>query len=384
MRYSTALRCTLLCLSLSLGACSSLKDTAEPPTELTDIKEEVRFDKVWQRDTGKGSGRYLLSLKPAFDEQFVYTVDYRGSLSAFDKKTGKKQWGEKLGVAISAAAGVGVDAIYLGSRDGELIAVSKQDGSIQWRTTLTGEVLAAPAVSVGMVVVHTADGAIHGLSEGTGEIQWSNRRNVPKLSLRASSQPIIDRGMVLVGMDNGRLMALSIIDGRVAWEAPLGVPQGRTELQRMRDVDVLPALRNDRVYAAAYQGRVAAIGVDTGRPIWSRDISAFQSLGAAEALFVNDENSQLWSLDESNGATLWTQDKLRARGLTSPTITGDKLIVGDFEGYLHVLSTADGRLLGRHRYDDEAYLNAVVVDGDLLYSLDISGELTAFRLEPAS
>lgn len=366
-----------------LSACSSLKDTAEPPTELKKIQQEVKFKKLWQANTGKGSGDFLLGLQPFVDSAFIYVSDYRGVVTAYDKLTGKKQWRQKLGVEISAAVGAVDGSLYLGGREGELIALNKTDGNILWQSQLSGEVLAAPNADLGMVVVQTSDGAIHGLASTTGEVAWTNRRTVPTLSLRGTSAPVVDNGLVVTGMANGRLLALSILDGRVVWEAPMGVPQGRTELQRMTDVDATPIVDDGLIYAAAYQGRTAAVARETGRILWARDISAYTGMDLDDegSLFLGDENSQLWGLDKRNGATLWVQDKLRARHVTAPKNLHDYIVVGDFEGYVHVLSTTDGRLVGRKRYDNEGYITPPVVDGETVYMLDREGELTAFQLQ---
>ena len=371
-------------LSLAfLGACSSLKDTAEPPAELTKIQQEVTFKKLWKANTGKGSGDFLLGLQPLIHGNFIYVSDHRGVVTAYDKLTGKKQWRQKLKVAISAAVGAADGTLYLGGQEGELFALSKSDGRLMWRTQLSGEVLAAPNAGLGMVVVQTSDGALHGIANNSGEVVWTNRRSLPSLSLRGTSAPVVDNELVLTGMANGRVLAFSILDGRVVWEAPIGVPQGRTELQRMTDVDARPVVDGGLIYAASYQGRVAAVARETGRILWARDISVYSGMDLDNegSLFFGDENSQLWGLDKSNGATLWVQDKLRARHLTAPANLRDYIVVGDFEGYVHILSTVDGRLIGRKRYDDEGYITPAIVDGETVYMLDREGELTAFQLQ---
>lgn len=377
-------RCLLALLTLPLFvACSSLKDTAEPPAELTEIEREVRLDTLWRKDTGKGSDEFLLNLQPLVDGDRVFTSDYRGRVSAYNKLTGKREWKVGLNQSISTTFGASDNALYLGTRDGELLALAKRDGALLWTAELTGEALAPPVSAFGVVLVRVSDGSLHGLSEATGETLWTNRRSVPNLTLRGTSTPIVEGGRAIVGMDNGRLLALSVLDGRVMWEAPLGVPQGRTELQRMTDIDVMPVLDGGLVYASAYQGRIAAVSAETGRLLWSREISSHHDVAMDDegSLYVRDENSQLWGLDKRNGATLWVQDKLRARHLTAPVVRGEYILVADLEGFVHVLSTADGRLVGRKQYNGEPYLTSAVIDEERIYWMDTEGELSVFQLE---
>ena len=77
---------------------------------------------------------------------------------------------------------------------------------------------------------------------------------------------------------------------------------------------------------------------------------------------------------------MWKQDKLQARSVTRPVIFKDFIVVGDFEGYLHVLSRFDGRFVSRVRVDSDGILVPPVVDGDNILVLTRDGYLAAYTL----
>ncbi|EDY85490.1 outer membrane assembly lipoprotein YfgL [gamma proteobacterium HTCC5015] len=371
--------------AVGLAACSSIKDTAEPPTPLQSIDRERALETVWKRDTGAGVEEFLVALAPAMDALRLYVVDHEGRVVALDKEKGKRQWKIDVDEAISAGVGIDDTALYLGTREGEIVALNKSDGSELWRRDLASEIMATPVSNLGTVVVKTIDGAIHGLNSTTGDELWTNRRSVPSLTLRGASEPVINGGAVYTGMDNGRFMALSLLEGRAMWETPLASPRGRNEIDRMVDVDAKPMLDEGLIFVPAFQGRAVALGQANGRILWARDISAYHGFQPSllGRLALVDEHSQVWSLDRRSGATLWKQEKLRARRLTASVLLGDVLISADFEGYVHLLNPADGRLVGRHQYDDVGYQATPLVDGDIAYLIDREGTMRALRLEPS-
>ena len=237
-----------------------------------------------------------------------------------------------------------------------MIAVDAKSRKERWRTRVPSEVLARPVIYEDTVIVRTIDGKILSLNVDSGKIRWQYQRAIPDLTLRGTSEPVVARGKIFVGLADGRLIAISPDNGEVIWDVALSVPAGRSEVQRLVDIDGDAELYGRVLYAASFQGRVAAIDVDRGQFLWARDFSTHTGVLLDEkVLYSSDEQGNIWALDRLNGATIWKQDKLAHRKLTRPTIIGDYLAVGDFEGYVHLLSRYDGSFVARYQlgqYDD--------------------------------
>jgi outer membrane protein assembly factor BamB len=217
-------------------------------------------------------------------------------------------------------------------------------------------VLAKPLLHNSNVIVRTVDGRVIAIDKSTGKIRWQYQRIIPDLTLRGNSKPLLTRDRIFVGMADGRIVALAPDTGEVVWDIALAVPAGRSEIQRLVDVDADLVLYGRGLYAVSYQGRLAAIDVERGQFLWARDFSSNTGLVVEDdALYLTDENGHVWALDRRNGATIWKQDKLSYRKLTRPALLGDHLAVGDFEGYIHVLSRYDGHFAARYQlgqFDD--------------------------------
>jgi outer membrane protein assembly factor BamB len=270
--------------------------------------------------------------------------------------------------------------VLLGTRKGEVLALSETDGATLWEATVSSEVLAAPRVESSVVVIRTIDGKLFGLAGDTGRRLWSYDRQVPVLTLRGTSAPVTTRDLVIAGFDNGGLAALELRTGKVAWEAPIAQPAGRTDLERMVDVDADPLVLDGTLYVASYQGRVAAVFPDSGQILWEEKLSSHAGIGVDEKyLYVSDDAGRISALDRYSGRSAWRRKTLRGREPTAPAASGEYVVVGDIEGYLHWLRRDTGDLAVRVRVDDSRILVPPLVVDEVVIGYSSEGTLTAYR-----
>lgn len=374
-------RLLLVLLALYLGGCAlSREETAEPPAELVDIKQEFRLEKVWSKGLGGDGSNLRLGLQPASDNARIYAGSRSGDVYAFNQSDGKAVWRQKTRLPLAAGPGLGEDVLALGSSDGDLVALDKNTGDILWQKTLSSEIVAPPLIARGIVVVRTVDGFLRGLDAASGEQSWQVQFEVPRLSLRGNAPPIMYGTVVIAGFDNGKVAAVSAANGAIAWQATLAQPRGRTELERMVDVDARPVLVGEDLYLAGYQGRVVLVRPASGQLVWSQDMSSYSGMAADwNLLFVTDENSEVIGLDRKSGIEVWRNKQMRARALTAPAVFGDSIVVGDFEGYLHFLSRETGDYQARIRVGKEAIATPpLVLDAGLAVQTS-GGQLTVLR-----
>jgi len=357
-------------------------DNREPPKQLTELKAKVAVNKLWSVSAGKGSGDQLLRLVPTLDNNRVYIASRDGNLLAYDLKSGKQVWETPTGNKISAGPGAGEGLVVIGTRNAEVAAYDSANGKQLWVAKVSSEVLSVPEIKEDVVVVRTADGRVTALSAKQGKRLWEFQKREPSLTLRGTSKPVINAGNVYCGFDNGQLISITLAKGRQNWQRKVAIPRGRTELQRMIDLDADPVIDNGVIYAAAFQGNLAAINQSDGSIIWRRKMSSHAGLSVKdEHVFITDASSQVWSLHIKNGASLWRQDALQWRSLTAPVVYGQYVVVADFEGYIHFLDQLDGHQVARVRGDSDGIQVAPVVNANIMISLGKGGELTAFEIK---
>lgn len=369
---------------LVLPGCSWLRggeDNAEPPAELVDIEQQVKLEQLWKRNIGAGTKGQFVRLTPVVDGGRIFVADREGMVAALDSETGKPVWKVDTDAPVSSGVGVGQGLVLVATTEAEVIALNWSDGSEAWRAVVSSEVLGAPSALDGVVVVQSVDGNITGLDAATGERNWIFDRSVPALSLRGTSSPLLVSGGAIAGLASGKLIAIELKRGLPVWEATISVPSGRSELERMVDIDSSPKVWGEQLFTVTYQGSVAAVDGASGQIAWSREMSSAAGLDVDfRQVYVTDEDSHVWALDRRNGASMWTQDALHNRALTAPAALDSYVAVADFEGYLHLLSRIDGEQLARVRVDGDGVLAAPIVANDTLYVYGNGGTLAAYRV----
>ena len=346
---------------------------------LVAIKPTAQPRIVWQANVGPAQRSVFF---PALTGNAWYAAGAAGQIAGFDTSSGKVVSRFNAGQPLSGGVAASGTLVLAASAKGEVLAF-ESSGKRLWRAPLPGEVLAPPAVDGTLVVARVGDGRIYGLDALDGKHRWVYQRSTPALSLRNYSGVVVERGAIFAGFPGGRLVALAAATGNVGWDSVVALPRGTTELERVADVIGLPVVDGDRVCAVAYQGRVACFDTQSGTTIWARDVSSLAGMDADHrGAYITDEKNAVIALDKSNGASLWKQDKLSGRGLSAPLAFGRFVIVGDFEGYVHLISREDGSFAARIATDGSAIgATPLALDADKVLVQTRNGGVFAIRVQ---
>src|SRR5580698_4994351 len=370
---------------LIAAGCSKDKDV-EPPATLVDFPQTLPVKRLWDEGVGGGKKqtKLRLGLGPAIDNGMVFAANHKGEMLAVSLQTGRDVWVKKLKVPISAGPAAGSGIVVAGTSKGAVIALDGATGRQLWRSQINSELLSSPAISDKVVVMRSVDGRLHGLDTHTGKLLWSVEQQVPRLSLRGTATPIVAKEIAISGFDNGKVMAVSLKTGDTLWDTALASPHGRTELDRLVDIDSAVHVVGENVFAAGYQGRTAMLALDSGQQWWSHDMSSYRGLAVdADNLYVTQSDGSVVALRQRDGAEMWRNDKLKRRGLSAPVVTSTAIALADFQGYLHWLDKNTGELVARERVAKKQRVsNAPAGEGDTVVVLTDAGTLAAYRATP--
>lgn len=355
------------------------------PAELVDFTPEVSVDQVWSTSTGDGSGKSRPNLRPLYDDGLIWVGDREGRIVAVDSENGRIEREFETELPLSAGPNLVDGRLLVGTFDGDVVMLDAENGRELWRNRASSEVLAYPQLHDGIVIARSIDGRIFGFDESDGSRIWVYDRSVPLLTLRGNSNPLARAGRVYIGYDDGMVAALRVEDGAVEWEQRVSEPEGRTELERLADIDGPLVVVGGDLYVATYHGRVAGMAIESGRLLWVRDIASHTGLSLSRTrLATSDAADNVWLIDRRNGATEWKDESLVRRGITRPVFFSDMLVTGDFEGYLHFYDADSGDIVARERPSDDRPVTAPLVIGNTLYVLDTEGQLSAWRTSPST
>ena len=387
--------------AVALGGCSSVKHLfttkkalALKPAELTEFTPTAKAERVWSTSVGDGEGHLGARQGPVVVDGRVYAAGTEG-VGAWDLQTGKRVWfhedkpekkdkdKDAVRLAISSSPGVGDGLLVVGGLEGDVLALDAATGERKWQAKVGSEVLAAPAVGQGMVLVRSIDGRVTAFDSTSGERRWFWTKETPALTVRGNSAPLLVPGAVFIGNDDGTLSAVALATGRLLWEQVVSPGEGRSELDRMADVDGTPVLDGDMLYVTSFKGETLAIDGPSGRPMWSHDAGGQGAVAVApDSVVVSDPKGTVWALAKADGSALWQQPALARRSLSAVAVQGDYAVVGDIEGYLHWMRLQDGAFAARARAAKDPIRGRPVVADGLLVVEDTDGGLSAWRISP--
>jgi len=399
------LQITSILVVLSLTGCSWFDgdedEESRDPYPLTQITPETDIKTVWSTRIGKGTQDKYQRLVPAIDGGRIFAASPDGKVVALELANGNKIWevdlrdinpaqkaggffsfGEEDADAVSGGVGVGNELVLVGTNAGQIVGLNQSDGSLAWTSSVSSEVLSPPQINSDIAVAQAIDGKVAGFDPLDGTRRWTYSTSVPSLTLRGTSTPILLPDIVIVAFANGRVAMLNTEQGLPHWEQKVAVSQGQSELEKLVDIDGAMVVEGNRLFVASYQGRLIAVDISKGVITWQHQASSFAGVGSGFGqVYLAAENSVLTAYDSDSSKEIWSIDALTYRDLTSPVTIGSYVVVGDVEGYVHLLAQTDGRFVGRKKVDGDGIRSAVLTDGNRLYVLGNSGKLTALAVQ---
>jgi len=375
---------TALLSSVLLASCSLFggDDKDLKPAKLFKFEEKIGLRELWSANVGSNSKKFWTKLQPAASQDSLFLSDHSGTVTALDAQTGKRRWTADIDAAVSGGVGYGSGLVLLGTIEGQIFALSAEDGSVLWTSSVSSEVLSSPVANDQIVVVQSADNQLFALDATTGENLWQHDAGAPILSIRGTSSALLSNNMVIAAFDSAKLIAFNAQHGALMWETRLSLPQGRTELERMVDIDGRPLLVGDIVYSVSYQGRLGALTRGTGRNLWFQDSSSHHSPAYSDGkLYVTESDDTVRGFQAGSGQVIWSNDQLRFRELTGPAKFGDSIAVADAKGYLHLLDAQNGNFVGRTKVDSSGISVPLLVIDNILVTQANDGSVSAYKIQ---
>ena len=378
LRLPVALAALCLALLAGCGSTSTDDEESRTPAKLPKVKSEVRIKTLWSAGVGSGQGDGHHHLRPVIEGDVIYAAGNDGTVVALNRHRGKRLWKRDFDMPFSGGVGYGSGMLLLGTSDGVVLALNAEDGSKLWSAEILGEVMAPPQTDGEVVVVQDYTGRMRGLDARSGESLWMHDSNQPVLTLRGTSTPVIFERFAIGGFGNGKVIAFDINTGAVRWEARVAIAQGRSDIDRIVDLDGTMVRAGNILYAVSYQGRVAAIDIGTGRKLWQESASSYSGVDQGFGnVYVSGESGTVSAFYRNGQGIRWQQPALAYRRLNAPKVIRGYLAVGDLDGHVHFMSQVDGRFVGRTKVDGNGVRADMLVDDNTLYVFGNSGKLVA-------
>ena len=341
------------------------------PAELQAVTALVSARQSW--NTRVGQVNYPLEVSVSGNSVAVASDD--GTVALLDAQTGRDFWRVALNTPVAAGVGTDGKVAALVTKANEVVAL--QDGRELWRQKLIAQAFTAG----GRVFVLAADRSVNAFDGQTGRKLWAQQRPSEPLVLRQSGVMLAVGDTLVVGL-GGRLAGLNPSNGSIRWEAPIASPRGINDVERLVDLVGRVSRDGDNVCARAFQASIGCVNAARGSLLWSKPANGVQGIhGDDRLLFGTEADGTVNAWRRSDGERAWSTDRLRHRSLTAPLVAGRSVVIGDFSGFIHLLSREDGSLLNRLPTDGSAIAAAPVLAGNTLIAVTHNGGVYGFKPE---
>jgi outer membrane protein assembly factor BamB len=343
------------------------------PAELQPVSALVSARQVWSSRVGKVD----FPLETGVSGTSVAVASGDGTVALLDTQTGRDFWRLALNTPLAAGAGNDGKVVAVVSKANEVIAL--QGGKELWRQKLVAQAFTAPFVAGGRVFVLAADRSVNAFDGQNGRKLWTQQRPNEPLILRQSGVMLAVGDTLVVGL-GGRLVGLNPANGSVRWEAPIATPRGINDVERLVDLVGRVSRQGDVVCARAFQASVGCVNAARGNLLWSKPANGVEGLDGDDRLvFGTEADGTVNAWRRTDGERAWSTDRLRYRSLSAPLVVGRSIAIGDFAGYVHLLSREDGSLLNRLPTDGTAVTATPVLAGNTLIAVTQGGGIYGFQ-----
>ena len=387
------IRVSILLLILSVATGCGLTDWVRnpfgededprAPAELLDVVSDITINRNWRINVGNGQGGSYKKLTPVVDGGFVFAASDDGEILAVNNINGDLMWQTEVETSITGGVGAGDGIVMIGTEAAELIVFNQSNGEEVWRASVSSEILSQPKTNGDIVVAQTVDGKLIALNREDGVQRWTYETTLPALTLRGTSSPVLtSEGTVVAGFSNGILVSVAAEDGVYVWEERVAVPDGQYDIERVIDVDGELLVDGSRILAASYQGNLMAFDTASGQIVWGMEASSYHGMDQGFGnIYYSDDKSHLIALRNNSSDVVWQNEELQYRDLTAPKTISNYVAIADYEGYLHLVSQIDGRIVGRTRIDNDGIRSNLIDDDGKLIVYGNSGSLVSLTIE---
>ena len=370
----------LAILSVAMVGCSSNKVKVEKvkPNPLPKLVQATSLTEVFSHKVSASSEQDPLRLRLDVDNGVVFAMNPNGEVAAYKGK--QRLWETKvtkqeLTSGVEAADGL----VVVASRKGQVFALDQQTGEQKWTAQLSGAVISPALIQTGRVILVANDGTVFALDEATGQQAWTYKMANAAFSLRGQASPVsLDPRTIAVASSNGYLYAIDSLTGAPRMQRRVAVSDGRSDIQRLVDIDAEPVVVGQYVVTNSFQGQVTVLDLAAQRVAWSVDASSINRPEVAEnKVFVAQRDGKLKAFDLATGQELWENEQLLNRNLSNPVLLGQQLVVGDLDGVLHLIDPNTGTLVGRAKTSGEVRTLRVI--DNQLFVATRKGELSIWQ-----
>jgi outer membrane protein assembly factor BamB len=350
------------------------------PTPLVELKKNISvdLDVMWKKNIGEHNGENFDIFNV---DNFLFTATSDGNIKKLDIESGDILWEENIGITITSGISGDAENILFSTADGFLWCMD-HDGELVWKVLLEGIVNSLPIIYDSMIVVKINSYKIIQLNIKDGSVIWKYQAAIPPLTFKSEGKLAHSDNVIYLGLPGGKLIAIDSPTGGLVWESNISRAKGSTDIERANDITSHPVIDGPVIFGITTNGDISSLDRRNGKTIWTRPVSSFYGMAFnGSSLFISHDSGSIYSLNKNDGEVEWRQGALQFRRIRTGTLIQDYIVFGDYDGYIHLLSSANGSVLARIKLDDSQILNNIMqIDDSLVILMTAAGEIICVKV----
>ncbi|OWU83001.1 quinoprotein [Oceanicola sp. 22II-s10i] len=352
---------------------------------------------AWSAPIGAGdSRRNRITASPVVMGGRVFTLDAEAQVTA-TSTAGQTLWQTNLvpprergSDATGGGLAAGGGLVYVSSGFGTLTALDPASGGIAWQQKLEAVGNGSPTYFKGVVYLVSGDATGWAIDPKTGRVLWQITSAAAMNDTLGGPAPALTETYAIFPFSSGQIIGAFRKGGLRQWE---GYVSGRRAGYARANVGGItgdPVVVGDTVYVGSQSGRLVAMNVGNGEPVWTANEGpqAPVTVIGGSVFMVSDRN-ELLRLDAATGERIWgvelpffTSGSFRRQHEIfvhyGPVVAGGQVIIASNDGLLRFFDPASGAMTRSVEIPGGATVNPVVAGGTL-YVVSSDGKLLAYR-----
>jgi len=271
---------------------------------------------------------------------------------------------------------------------GQILLIDCNNGDKIWEKKIEFPILSPPLIYRNQIVFISLDNRLFSLSLETGDIEWSFQTVAEDKKSLITASPIAFENTIIAPFSNGELVAFASDTGRPLWSENVSKISLLSNFD-IKDISASPVLSDNTIFSLSTNGKLISINAINGKRNWTIDLSGYRTpVASGGQLYIIDEDGKLICLNENTGEVYWVTElnkfkkgqKVKNLNLwLGPYLINSLLYSISYFGELKIVSPITGDVLSTDSLGVKGIMIPPVILSSAVFVMDENSNVFQFE-----
>ncbi|MDC3085908.1 PQQ-binding-like beta-propeller repeat protein [Pelagibacteraceae bacterium] len=271
---------------------------------------------------------------------------------------------------------------------GQILLIDANNGNKLWDKKIEFPILSPPLIYRDKILFISSDNRLFSLSFETGDIEWSFQTVAEDKKSLITASPIAFENIIIAPFSNGELVAFTNDSGRPIWSENVSQISLLSNFD-IKDISASPVLSNNTIFSISTNGKLISINAINGKRNWAIDLSGYRTpVISGGQIYLIDEDGKLICLNKDTGEVFWISElKKFKRGQKAkdlnlwlgPYLINNLLYNISYFGELKIVSPMTGEVLSTDSLGVKGIILPPVILSNSVFVMDENSNVFQFE-----